>query len=111
MTLPALQNPSLGPMKSACSNAATSTGSCSGWYLPGPRYAHQIPLEWGQPFLFQLPASASSTFTVSPHTAQVRFSVLGARRYPDSRSRINPLAGVYADLPHRPILPHPDTHN
>lgn len=49
MTLLALQNPSLGPTKSACSNAATSTRSCSGWYLPGPRYAHRIPLEWDQP--------------------------------------------------------------
>lgn len=35
-TLPALQNPSLGPTKSACSSAATSTRSYSGWYLPGP---------------------------------------------------------------------------
>lgn len=75
-TLPAPRNPSRGPTKSACSRAATSTRSCSGWCLPGPRYAHQIPSEWGQPHSSKQPASASSSFTVSSHTVQVLFPML-----------------------------------
>lgn len=61
-TLPAPRNPSRGPTKSACSSAATNTRSCSGWCLPGLRYAHQIPSEWGRltpPSSLLLPPLAS----------------------------------------------------